>query len=147
MDSRHGDRMMARPPAPSAASPSRVPARLLTVRTRILGAVLALAALGLVIAGGVAYTAQRQHVDERMDLSLTRSLEAFEALARDGINPSTGETFTSADDLVNTAMRQTVPAPHEGMVGFRGGQAQWIAASPCRCVSRTTTPSWMPSSL
>ncbi|MBE7699321.1 HAMP domain-containing histidine kinase [Oerskovia sp. Sa1BUA8] len=114
----------------TGAAPRRAPSRLQTVRARILGAVLALAALGLIIAGGVAYTAQRAHVDDRMDQSLTRSLEEFEALAHDGVHPSTGERFTSSDDLVNTAMRQTVPAPHEGMVGFRGGRTQWIAATP-----------------
>jgi signal transduction histidine kinase len=122
--------MMSAPLDPAAPHRPRTTARLLTVRARILGAVLALAALGLIIAGGVAFTSQRRHVDDRMALSLTRSLEEFEALAQDGVNPSTGERFTSSDDLVNFAMRQTVPAPHEGMVGFRAGRAQWIAASP-----------------
>jgi signal transduction histidine kinase len=122
--------MMAQHTRGTEPAPRRAPSRLQTVRARILGAVLALAALGLIIAGGVAYTAQRAHVDDRMDQSLTRSLEEFEALAHDGVHPATGERFTSSDDLVNTAMRQTVPAPHEGMVGFRGGRAQWIAASP-----------------
>jgi two-component system, OmpR family, sensor kinase len=122
--------MMSHHPSGREPVPHRAPSRLQTVRARILGAVLALAALGLIIAGGVAYTAQRAHVDDRMEQSLTRSLEEFKALAHDGVHPATGERFTSPDDLVNTAMRQTVPAPHEGMVGFRGGRAQWIAASP-----------------
>lgn len=113
----------AGPPAPSG--PGR---RWLPVRTRILAAVLALAALGMVGAGATAIVLQRRHIDARIDDSLDRAHQTFVTLADEGVDPATGLPFTDADDLVRIAMRRAVPGPDEGMLGFLGSEVHWLAA-------------------
>lgn len=111
------------------ASPSRVRHSRLTVRMRILAAVLALAAFGLLLAGSIAYALLRSRVDARIDDSLSRSVEEFRALAADGVDPQAGGAFTTASDLVYTAMQRTVPASTSGMVGLVSGKVRWTAPS------------------
>ncbi len=111
----------------SQPSASRVRRSRVTVRMRILAAVLALAAFGLSLAGSTAYLLLRGRVDARIDESLGRSVEEFRALAADGVDPQTGGAFTTASDLVYTAMQRTVPASTSGMVGLVAGKVQWTA--------------------
>ena len=112
---------------PGLPTPPRVRRSRVTVRTRILAAVLALAAFGLLLAGSTAYLLLRGRVDARIDESLGRSVEEFRALAADGVDPQTGGAFKTASDLVYTAMQRTVPASTSGMVGLVSGKVQWTA--------------------
>ena len=59
----------------------------LSVRTRVLAAVLALSALGLAVAGAVLFGLQRGQINQRIDDSLRRSVEEFDTLADIGIDP------------------------------------------------------------
>lgn len=101
----------------------------LSVRSRVLAAVLALTALGLIVAGGTAYLLQRNQVDAQIDDSLERSVGEFRRLAETGINPGTLESFTAANDLVYLAMQRTLPAANEGMLGMSAGGISWRAQS------------------
>lgn len=103
-----------------------------TVRTRFLGAVLALSALGLTIAGVTAYGLQRQRVDNLIDESLIRNVEEFRALADDGVDPATGAPFTLARDLLYVALQRTVPAPNEGMLALVDGEITNTAPTTVR---------------
>ena len=94
---------------------------------RILAAVLALAAFGLLLAGSIAYLLLRERIDARIDDSLGRGVQEFRALAADGVDPQTGGAFTTASDLVYTAMQGTVPASTSGMVGLVSGRVRWTA--------------------
>ncbi|MBG6189105.1 signal transduction histidine kinase [Arthrobacter sp. CAN_A212] len=98
-----------------------------TVRTRVLGAVLALSALGLLVAGSAAYALQRSDINSDMDNSLERNFLEFESLLNNGIDPTTREDFTEAQELVFVAMQRTLPAPNEGMVGMRDGEVVLLA--------------------
>ena len=60
-------------PAPARAA---APGRGLTVRARVLAAVLSLAALGLATAGGTAYLLQHRQVDADIDAMLARNVDA-----------------------------------------------------------------------
>ncbi|GAB3529768.1 sensor histidine kinase [Arthrobacter monumenti] len=104
--------------------------RPLTVRARVLAAVMSLVTVGLIVAGGTAYLLQRNQVDEIINDSLGRSVTEFRALAEDGIDPSTLERFTTADGLVSVAMQRTVPARNEGMLGFSAGELRFVAPAP-----------------
>lgn len=104
--------------------------RPLTVRARVLAAVMSLITVGLIVAGGTAYLLQRNQVDETINDSLSRSVSEFRALAANGIDPSTLERFTTADGLVSVAMQRTVPARNEGMLGFSAGQLRYVAPGP-----------------
>lgn len=98
-----------------------------TVRVRILAAMLALAAAGLLLSGATAFVLLRERVDVRIDDALSRGVEEFRTLASDGVDPRTGQPFTSASDLVYAAMQRTAPAPAEGMVGLVSGEVRWTA--------------------
>ncbi|MBG6179802.1 ATP-binding protein [Arthrobacter sp. CAN_A1] len=98
-----------------------------TVRTRVLGAVLALSALGLVVAGSAAYALQRSDINADMDNSLEREFLEFESLLDTGIDPTTREDFTEAEELIFVAMQRTLPAPNEGMLGMRDGEVVLLA--------------------
>lgn len=93
-----------------------------TVRTRVLGAVLALTCLGLVVAGTVAYSLQRNELNASIDDSLQRSFLEFEQLLNTGIDPDTREAFVEAEQLVYLVMQRTLTAPNEGMMGIRDGR-------------------------
>jgi len=101
----------------------------LSVRTRVLAAVVSLSALGLAVAGGVAFGLQRGEISQNIDDSLRRSVEEFNTLAEIGIDPETGRDFTQAAQLVRTAMARTSPAINEGMVGIVDGRVQLAANS------------------
>lgn len=92
-----------------------------TVRTRFLGAILALSAFGLTVAGVTAYGLQRQRLDTVIDEALVRNVEEFRALAGDGVDPSTGSSFALTRDLLYVALQRTVPAPNEGMLAIVEG--------------------------
>ncbi|GAB3251312.1 sensor histidine kinase [Arthrobacter pigmenti] len=121
--------------------------RPLTVRARVLAAVLALTLLGLVVAGGTAYLLQRNHVDETINDSLSRQVEEFRTLAKSGIDPSTRESFTTANGLVSVAMQRTVPSRNEGMLGLSGGKLEYLAHSsvPLRLENDQELVNWVKS--
>lgn len=99
----------------------------LTVRTRMLAAFLALSALALVVAGGAAWLLQRGQVDARTDESLRRSAVELTTLGASGVNPVTGEPFTSSEDVVVAAIQLVVPARNEGIIGLRAGRAPLVS--------------------
>ncbi|MBG6182212.1 signal transduction histidine kinase [Arthrobacter sp. CAN_A214] len=98
-----------------------------TVRSRVLGAVLVLSTLGLLVAGTAAYALERANLDAEMDGSLSRSFGELETLLDTGIDPDTGTGFVEAEQLVYLVMQRTLPAPNEGMMGVRDGQAILLA--------------------
>jgi signal transduction histidine kinase len=104
----------------------------LTVRTRMLAAFLGLSALALLLAGGAAWFLQRGQIDARIDESLTRSANELETLAASGVNPVTGEPFTSAEDVVVASIQLTVPAHNEGILGLREGRTPLVSQQDVR---------------
>ncbi|GAA4626370.1 signal transduction histidine kinase [Cellulomonas oligotrophica] len=109
------------PPAPPAG-------RTVTVRVRILGAVLVATAAALALSGGVAALLSGVRTDERIDDELRRATEQVRVLAAEGVDPRTGGPFTSAREVVRLAMSRTVPSRHEGMVGLVDGRVTDVAA-------------------
>ncbi|OUM45608.1 HAMP domain-containing histidine kinase [Arthrobacter agilis] len=98
-----------------------------SVRSRVLSALLALSALGLLFAGTMAYGLQRATLNADIDNSLERSFGEFETLLATGVDPATGSGFVNADTLVYLVMQRTLPAPHEGMMGIRDQDAVLLA--------------------
>ncbi|WP_454041311.1 sensor histidine kinase [Cellulosimicrobium sp. Marseille-Q8652] len=99
----------------------------LTVRTRMLAAFLGLSALALLLAGGAAWFLQRGQVDARIEESLRRSAVELETLGESGVNPVTGEPFTSSEDVVVAAIQLVVPARSEGIIGLRAGRSPLVS--------------------
>lgn len=88
---------------------------------------LALSALGLLVAGATAYALQRNDLNNEMDDSLTRSFQEFETLLATGIDPTTLEPFVEADQLVFLVMQRTLTEPNEGMMAVQNGQVIFFA--------------------
>ncbi|NUL46866.1 HAMP domain-containing histidine kinase [Cellulosimicrobium funkei] len=101
----------------------------LPVRTRVITLLVLLTAVALILSGATAYVLQRSSMVQQIDDSLTRSVQEFRILAQEGIDPASGEPFSASDQLVFTAMQRTLPAEHEGMLGFRDGEISWTASS------------------
>ncbi|MEO9247886.1 HAMP domain-containing sensor histidine kinase [Citricoccus nitrophenolicus] len=130
-----------RPTAPPAREHPRAGGRLrvlwnlvvdwgaLPVRTRVITLLVLLTAVALILSGATAYVLQRSSMVQQIDDSLTRSVQEFRILAQEGIDPASGEPFSASDQLVFTAMQRTLPAEHEGMLGFRDGEISWTASS------------------
>lgn len=123
------------PPPSTGASRSgsgrfgrRLSLRPLNVRARILAAVVGLAALALVAAGYTAFAIQQAQVEGRIDAELSADAEQFRVLHEVGVDPSTGEAFTSPSDLVRTAMERIIPTRNEGIVGLVDGRVAYTSA-------------------
>ena len=103
------------------------PHRGLTVRTRILAALLALTALALALCGATAYLLTYRQVDERIDADLTESADELRTLAASGVDPVTGSPFSSPEEVVVAAIQLDVPAGHEGVIGLRTGRGPLVS--------------------
>lgn len=102
------------------------PRRPLTVRERIVAAVVALTALALLVAGGTAWIAQRHRVDDDIDSSLSRTVTEMRTLADTGVDSRSGEPFSDANSLLYTMMEHTVPDTHEGMIALVDGELRYL---------------------
>lgn len=106
---------------------------ILSVRARILAAVVGLAALALTAAGYTAFVIQQIQVEARMDAELAADAEQFRVLHDVGVDPGTGESFASPADLVRTAMERIIPTRNEGIVGMVDGEV--VYTSPVSSVN------------
>jgi len=90
-----------------------------------VAAVIALAALAMLAAGGTAWVLQRNVVDENIDDNLNRSMAELRTVADRGIDPNTGERYADADALLYAMMQFAVPAPTEGVIAILEGQVRY----------------------
>jgi signal transduction histidine kinase len=97
-----------------------------SVRTRVIAAVLVVAALGMGLAGVTSFVLQRQRVDARIDDALAQEVSEFRALAASGVDPRTGEPFTTVEGLFYIALQRNVPDVHEGLLAMIDDQVQLV---------------------
>jgi two-component system OmpR family sensor kinase len=101
----------------------------LTVRARVLSAVLLLAALAVLIAGATAYALQAQRTDARIDDSLRRAVDVLRTVASSGPQPEkTQAEFTTAEDLLYDAVQRRGLTEDEGVIAFLDGAPHWLAS-------------------
>lgn len=98
-----------------------------TVRSTILVTVLVLAAIALATAGFTVAVLQERRVTERVDADLSSSVDSFRLLASTGVNPTTGEPFASADELIRAAIARTIAARNEGLIGIVDGRIEYVS--------------------
>ncbi|MFT4225426.1 sensor histidine kinase [Micropruina sp.] len=108
--------------------------RPVTVRARVIAAVLALTTLALTIAGLTAYSLERAMAERRVEGYLERAVDEFRVLAcgqsancAPGIDPTTGRPFASPTDLIRVAMQSQVLAANESELGIVNGKVVWTA--------------------
>lgn len=91
-----------------------------------MAAVLAVAALGMVLAGLTSHLIQQQRIDARIDAALVREVAEFRALAETGLDPRTGEPFTTVEALFFVALERNVPDRNEGMLAMIDGEVALV---------------------
>lgn len=109
------------PRTPAARSRLR---RLLpsTARTRIIAwmLLLVLAALGIVTF--VTWRLLVSGIDTRIDEALRFEVSEFTELTAPGVNPRTGEPFTSVDEVIREAIAYNLARPNEKFLGYVDGE-------------------------
>lgn len=94
------------------------------MRSRILAAILAVSALGLVAAGGTAYLIGRQGIVSDIDFRLGEQVAAARVLALTG--DASGGTFTTTRDALEAIVATVVPDRNESSLGVLGGRAAFV---------------------
>lgn len=95
------------------------------VRTRVLAAVLGVAAIGMLVAGVTSFLVQRERVDARIDDNLAQEVDELRGFSDTGIDPATGGDFTSVDRFLEVVMQRNVPDRNEGLLAFVDGVEAW----------------------
>lgn len=100
---------MAEPPA-HAARPTR------SVRARVVGGVLVVAAIGMAFAGLASYIVQRDLADARIDEAIAQEVVELRSFSRTGVDPSTREPFTDLETLLFVSLQRNVPDRNEAFL-------------------------------
>ena len=108
-------------------SPQRAAGSRGSVRVRLLIGMILLAGLTLLIAGAVNYFFERKNLETTLDEALARDVEELRVLADTGIDPNTQQHFTSAADLMYTAMQYNQVAQNQSMLAMQDGAIVWGA--------------------
>jgi signal transduction histidine kinase len=90
-----------------------------SVRFRILASILLVAALGMAVAGGVAFLIQRERVLDQIDERLTQSVEGLQFIAEGGDADSPP---TTVDQFLTRAMQRVLPDHNESVLGLINGE-------------------------
>jgi two-component system OmpR family sensor kinase len=111
--------------------PSRTPADqarpALSIRARVIVAVMLLTAVALLLSGATIYSRGHAITEQRVAADLDRAVAEFDLLATQGLDPDTGGPFTSPDRLLRVAVQRAVLAESEGVLAFRPGGGRWTA--------------------
>ena len=106
---------------------TRTPRRRWSIRARVLSGMITLVGFALVVAGTTIYTVERSELNERLDDSLSRTVQEIRVLAETGLDPRTHKPFNRAEDLLYTAMQRTLPSHHQGMLALSAERLKWSA--------------------
>ncbi len=99
---------------------------LVSIRARVITAVMVLTGLALVLSGVVIYLQGSAGTTSRVEADLARTVDEVALLAA-GNDPATGKPFTSAEALLRTALQRTVLPPSEGAFAVVGDRIRWTA--------------------
>ncbi|WEG07587.1 HAMP domain-containing sensor histidine kinase [Microbacterium horticulturae] len=115
--------------------------RPISARTRILGAIVAVACVGLAIVGSVTFIVQRHRVIDGVDLRLTSQVEALRTVASENVPATPAPTpdpsattatevldvgdYTSVADYLHDVVARLVPAQNEASVALIDGRARY----------------------
>ena len=102
--------------------------RRVSVRARVLSSVLVMSALGLAASGAVADGIQNRRTAERIDAALAHEVQEFRPLAAEGVDPATGERFSSVQQLLLIALERNVPSENEMFLTYREGRPDQYSA-------------------
>ncbi|CAN5224964.1 ATP-binding protein [soil metagenome] len=93
-----------------------------SVRVRILAAMLVVAAAGMTVAGGTAFLVQRQRVLAQVDTRLEDTASRLRSIAAD-------KEYPSIRELLTAAIQQITPDTNEGILGIIDGKPAVVPGS------------------
>ena len=108
-----------------------------SVRVRILAVIMAVTALGMVVAGGTAFLVQRDRVLHEVDGRLLASVEAVRVVVSGspGAEPSGSAVipesagFANPKDALAAALARVLPSRYESSVGIVNGVPAYVSAA------------------
>ena len=98
----------------------------ISVRARVMATVLIVAALGMALAGLTSHLIQQQRVDSHIDAALAQEVAEFRTLAAIGVDPRTGEPFTSVEALFFVALERNIPDHNEAILAMIDGRVELV---------------------
>lgn len=101
------------------------PRRTLSVRSRILAAILAATAIGLAAAGVASYLVQRERVLSAVDDQLMHTVPELRAIAA---GKTSANAPTTVEGVLRVSMQQIIPDANEGVLGFIDGAPALVPA-------------------
>ncbi|MFC0644890.1 sensor histidine kinase [Cellulomonas phragmiteti] len=122
------------------AEPARGPTSRVTVRGRLMTAVVALTAAAMTISGVTGLALQLRATDARIDDSLSRAVSALRTTQAGGTMQPDGTVapWTSVRELLRQAVEARVPGEHEGVVSMINGTFDFRPADETRAIRLDT---------
>lgn len=95
-----------------------------SVRAKVVTVVVAVTAIGLLAAGLLTHAIQSQQIMDDISEDFDQEIGELQRLAKEGVDPETGEDFRGAGRLMSVAMERNVPGTNEMFVSYLDGQHQ-----------------------
>lgn len=80
----------------------------------------------MTIALGATYVIENQRIRASVNAELLQEVWEFRQLATTGIDPDTGASFTSVEQLLRVTLQRNVPGTYEAFATFLNGELQAI---------------------
>ncbi|MCF2571731.1 sensor histidine kinase [Brevibacterium sp. UCMA 11754] len=90
----------------------------MTVQNRLTITVAILSVLALTVVGLVLYTVEANNVEGRNTASMAQEVAEMRSFAQNGVDPETGERFTSVDQILSQFLAQNRPDEDETLFAF-----------------------------
>ncbi|GAA1930739.1 ATP-binding protein [Brevibacterium antiquum] len=90
----------------------------MTVQNRLTITVAILSVLALTVVGLVLYTVEANNVEGRNTASMAQEIAEMRSFAQNGVDPETGERFTSVDQILSQFLAQNRPDEDETLFAF-----------------------------
>ncbi|WP_231443031.1 sensor histidine kinase [Brevibacterium zhoupengii] len=90
----------------------------MTVQNRLTITVAILSVLALTVVGLVLYTVEANNLEGRNSASMTQEIAEMRSFAQNGVDPETGERFTSVDQILTQFLAQNRPDEDETLFAF-----------------------------
>ena len=98
-----------------------------TIHTRMIGAMVLVAAISLLTSGAVVLGLELSSEHRDIDARLQSSQRALAELADTGVDPVSGQVLDSPNTILEFHLSRTALGPAEGEVGFIDGRLRWLA--------------------
>ncbi|MFE7505171.1 sensor histidine kinase [Promicromonospora sp. NPDC057488] len=95
-----------------------------SVRAKVVTVVVAVTAIGLLAAGLLTHAIQSQQIMDDISEDFDQEIRELQALAKEGVDPETGEDFHGAGRLMSVAMERNIPGTNEMFVSYLDGVHQ-----------------------